>query len=102
MSSLSQQFRPGDPDFHRYPLLDQLHQTLRSVIRRPTHNGSVPNNPANDDVHPELRRAARFAPRQLVGRRTYRLIRALSALRPRPAISDAEVITLGSGGARPR
>jgi acetyl esterase/lipase len=57
----------------------------------------VPNNPANDDVHPELRRAARFAPRQLVGRRTYRLIRALSTLRSRPAISDAEVITLGSG-----
>ncbi len=63
------------------------------MIRRPTHTGSVPNN----DVHPDLRRAARFAPRQMVGPRTYRVIRALSTLRSRPAISDAEVITLGSG-----
>jgi acetyl esterase/lipase len=61
----------------------------------------VPNNPPNNDVHPDvhpdLNRAARFAPRQMVGPRNYRLIRALSTLRSRRAMSDAEVITLGSG-----
>jgi len=51
----------------------------------------------NDDVHPELRRIARFTPRHLVGPRTFRLIRALQALRQRRTPSDAEVITLSSG-----
>jgi acetyl esterase/lipase len=55
--------------------------------------GSVPNN----DVHPDLRRIARFTPRRLVGPRTLPLIRRLMALRDRRTKSDAEVITLSSG-----
>ena len=51
----------------------------------------------NDDVHPDLRRIARFAPRQLVGPRSLRVIRALSGLRQRRSASDVEVITLRSG-----
>ncbi len=50
-----------------------------------------------EDFHPDLRRAARIAPRQMVGPWTYRLIRALSKLAPRRAARDPEVITLGSG-----
>jgi acetyl esterase/lipase len=53
----------------------------------------VPNN----DVHPDLRRIARFAPRQLVGPRSLRVIRALSGLTQRRSASGVEVITLGSG-----
>jgi acetyl esterase/lipase len=53
----------------------------------------VPNN----DVHPDLRRIARFAPRQLVGPRSLRVIRALSGLTERRSASGVEVITLGSG-----
>jgi acetyl esterase/lipase len=53
----------------------------------------VPNN----DVHPDLRRIARLAPRQLVSPRSLRLIRALSGLTQRGSASDVEVITLGSG-----
>jgi acetyl esterase/lipase len=52
----------------------------------------VPNN----DVHPELRRIARFAPRQTVSPRTLRLMRFLTASRAKPG-SDVEVLTLGSG-----
>ena len=55
--------------------------------------GSVPDN----DVHPDLRRTARFTPQHLVGPRTFRLIRALQALRQRRTPSDAEVISLSSG-----
>src|SRR5277367_3242114 len=51
----------------------------------------------NTDVHPDLRRIARFAPRQLVGPRSLRVIRALSGLIQRRSASDVEVITLGSG-----
>ncbi|OBG65659.1 alpha/beta hydrolase [Mycobacterium sp. E3339] len=51
------------------------------------------------EVHPDLQRIARFAPRRLVGRRTLPIMRASMALRERlgrPA-RDVEVITLGSG-----
>src|SRR5947209_1945652 len=59
--------------------------------------GSVPT----DDVHPDLRRIARIAPRALIGPRTFPVMRALSGLtgrlrRPDPS-SGVEVITLGSG-----
>ena len=50
----------------------------------------------NNDVHPDLRRIARFTPRQLVGPRSLPLIRALSGLQ-RDKASDVEVITLASG-----
>ncbi|HEY0225004.1 MAG TPA: alpha/beta hydrolase, partial [Mycobacterium sp.] len=51
----------------------------------------------NSDVHPDLRRIARFAPRQMITPRTLRLVRALSGLRQADADGDVEVITLGSG-----
>ncbi|HVQ83458.1 MAG TPA: alpha/beta hydrolase [Mycobacterium sp.] len=55
----------------------------------------------NDDVHPDLRRIARIAPRQLVGPRSLPIMRALSGLTERllspGASGDVEVITLGSG-----
>jgi acetyl esterase/lipase len=55
----------------------------------------------DDAVHPDLRRAARLAPRGLVGPRTLPVVRALSALigrlRPTDAPDDVEAITLGSG-----
>jgi acetyl esterase/lipase len=53
----------------------------------------------NNDVHPDLRRIARFAPRQLVGPRTLPIIRALMALRARRGGSGTpvEVSALGSG-----
>jgi len=64
------------------------------MIRCPTHTGSV----SNEDFHPDLRRAARFAPRRTVGPRLLPVLRAMSKLRFRSsAPSDAEVITLGSG-----
>jgi acetyl esterase/lipase len=53
----------------------------------------VPNN----DVHPDLRRVARIAPRRTVGPRVLPLLRVLSKLRFRGTSNDAEVITLGSG-----
>lgn len=57
--------------------------------------------PDSDDVHPDLRRIARFAPHGLIGPRTLPLIRTLSALiwrvRGARAANDVEVITLGSG-----
>jgi acetyl esterase/lipase len=57
----------------------------------------VPNN----DVHPDLRRIARIAPRRLVGPRSLPIMRALSGLTGRlqgpGGSSDVEVITLGSG-----
>lgn len=54
----------------------------------------------NDDVHPDLRRTARLAPRHLIGPRTLPIMRALGGLserRRKPDPSDVEVITLGSG-----
>jgi acetyl esterase/lipase len=54
----------------------------------------------NTDVHPDLRRIARIAPRQLISPRILPIIRALTVLRERrnPGASrHAEVITLGSG-----
>jgi acetyl esterase/lipase len=57
-----------------------------------THNGSMPTS----DVHPDLRRIARVAPRTLVGPRTLWLARALTALR-RSRVDDVEVLTLDSG-----
>jgi acetyl esterase/lipase len=59
----------------------------------------MPDNP-NDDVHRDLRRIARFAPRRLVGPRTLPLMRALIALngfRRSGAPDGVEVITVGSG-----
>ena len=64
---------------------------------RAGHTGSVPNT----DVHPDLRRIARIAPRRIVGRRTLPIVRALNGLRVRRrkpgASGDVEVVTLGSG-----
>jgi acetyl esterase/lipase len=54
----------------------------------------------NDDVHPDLRRIARLAPRHLIGPRSLPILRALSGLtgRDKPDPSHGvEVITLGSG-----
>ncbi|MGO9927173.1 MAG: alpha/beta hydrolase [Mycobacterium sp.] len=51
----------------------------------------------DDDVHPDLRRIARIAPRHLIGPRTLPLVRLLQALREGDAPSDVEVLTLGSG-----
>jgi acetyl esterase/lipase len=48
------------------------------------------------DVHPDLRRFARFAPRHLVGARTLPVIRVLMRGR-RSAPADIEVFTLASG-----
>jgi acetyl esterase/lipase len=50
----------------------------------------------SQDFHPDLRRAARIAPRQLVGPRVLPLMRVLSKLTV-GAARDVEVITLGSG-----
>jgi acetyl esterase/lipase len=53
---------------------------------------------ANLDVHRDLRRIVRIAPRQLVGPRTLPLVRTLSALiRGRGPSDDVEVLTLESG-----
>jgi acetyl esterase/lipase len=53
---------------------------------------------ASIDIHPDLRRIARIAPRQLVGPRTLPLVRVLSArLRGRGPSDDVEVLTLESG-----
>ncbi|MGD1172312.1 alpha/beta hydrolase [Mycobacterium seoulense] len=53
----------------------------------------------NTDVHPDLQRIARFAPRRLVGPRTLRIMRAAMAVRDRLAkpVPGVEVITLSSG-----
>ena len=55
----------------------------------------------NTDVHPELRRIVRVAPRRIVGPRTLPIVRALDGLRVRlrkpSASGDVEVVTLGSG-----
>ncbi|MGZ4513920.1 MAG: alpha/beta hydrolase [Mycobacterium sp.] len=53
----------------------------------------------NTDVHPDLKRVARFAPRRLVGPRTLPIMRAGIALWGRLGrpVRDVEVITLGSG-----
>jgi acetyl esterase/lipase len=54
----------------------------------------------NDDVHPDLRRIARFAPRHMIGPRSLAIMRALGGLserRRKPGPPDVEVITLGSG-----
>jgi acetyl esterase/lipase len=51
----------------------------------------------NSDVHPDLRRIARIAPRRLITPRTLPIIRKLVALRARRSSGDVEVITLGSG-----
>lgn len=54
----------------------------------------------NSDVHPDLRRIARIAPRQLVSRRSLSTIRVLTGLRERRnagASRHAEVLTLASG-----
>ncbi|PXX05195.1 alpha/beta hydrolase [Mycolicibacterium moriokaense] len=51
----------------------------------------------SSDFHPELRRIARFAPRQPVSSRTFPVIRALSRLQELRAPDDVEVLTLASG-----
>jgi acetyl esterase/lipase len=52
---------------------------------------------SGDDIHPNLRRIARLAPRRLVGPRTLPLMRALMGLTWRRTPSDVEVLTLSSG-----
>ncbi|HZC93640.1 MAG TPA: alpha/beta hydrolase [Mycobacterium sp.] len=49
------------------------------------------------DFHPDLRRVARLAPRAMVGPRSLRLIRKLSALQQRKTPDGVEVLTLSSG-----
>ncbi len=49
------------------------------------------------DFHPELRRVARFTPRQAVSPRTLPMIRALFGLQRGRGDADVEVITLSSG-----
>ncbi|BBX64611.1 esterase [Mycobacterium saskatchewanense] len=55
----------------------------------------------NNDVHPDLRRIARIAPRRMVGARTLPVMRAVSGLterlRGRGPAEDVEAITLSSG-----
>lgn len=56
--------------------------------------GAVPNT----DVHPDLRRISRFAPKALVGPRTLPLIRRLGGLvAHRAAPPNVEVVSLGPG-----
>jgi acetyl esterase/lipase len=49
------------------------------------------------DFHPDLRRAARLAPRSFIGPRSLRLIRTLSDLVRAKTPDGVEVLTLGSG-----
>jgi acetyl esterase/lipase len=51
---------------------------------------------ATTDIHPELRKAARFAPRALISARTLPVIRLLTGLQ-RSRTDDVEVLTLESG-----
>ncbi|OBG20597.1 alpha/beta hydrolase [Mycobacterium sp. 852002-51057_SCH5723018] len=54
----------------------------------------------NNDVHPDLRRVARIAPRHIIGPRTLPIVRTLSGLTGRfrqPDASGVEVIALESG-----
>jgi acetyl esterase/lipase len=49
------------------------------------------------DVHPDLRRVARLAPRSMIGPRSLRLIRTLSSLVRVKDLDGVEALTLGSG-----
>jgi acetyl esterase/lipase len=49
------------------------------------------------DFHPDLRKVARLAPRALIGPRSLKVIRALSALQRDRSHGDIEILTLGSG-----
>lgn len=49
------------------------------------------------DFHPELRRVARFAPRQLITPLTLPLFRAATNLMERRTPGDVEALTLSSG-----
>jgi acetyl esterase/lipase len=54
----------------------------------------------NNDVHPDLRRIARVAPRHIIGPRTLSIVRTMSGLTARlrqPDSSGVEVIALDSG-----
>ncbi|MCV7344773.1 alpha/beta hydrolase [Mycolicibacterium rhodesiae] len=51
---------------------------------------------ANTDIHPELRKAARFTPRALISPRTLPVLRRLTGLQ-RPKNDGVEVLTLESG-----
>jgi acetyl esterase/lipase len=51
---------------------------------------------ATTDIHPELRKAARFVPRKLISARTLPVIRRLTGLQ-RPNNEGVEVLTLESG-----
>jgi hypothetical protein len=51
---------------------------------------------SNADIHPELRRVARFVPRQIVFRRSLPILRKLQNLR-KPNNSGIEVLTLPCG-----
>lgn len=63
------------------------------------HQAEMDTGPMpNTDVHPDLRSFARFAPRQIIGRRTLPVIRALTGLTVRRrAPADVEVVILASG-----
>src|ERR1700727_1329516 len=78
---------------HHFPNPWAWYTHADRVIRSRGHTGSVPNS----DVHPDLRRIARFAPRQLITPRSLRLVRALSGLILGDSDTEAEAITLGSG-----
>jgi len=52
---------------------------------------------ANTDIHPELRRIARFTPRRLIYGWTLPMVRKLSVLADRRAPDGVEVLTLPSG-----
>lgn len=59
----------------------------------------MPQSP-NNDVHPDLRRIARFAPRRMISPRMLRPIRVMTGLRGRlgsRAAEGVEVLTLPSG-----
>lgn len=56
------------------------------------------NDIVNDEVHPDLRRIARFAPRRLAGPRLLPVMRRAAKLtRPRRTPAGVEVLTLASG-----
>lgn len=54
-------------------------------------------NPDVSAIHPDLAKAARFLPRALVNKHSFRLIRNLHVLQTRQTTGNVEVLTLASG-----
>jgi acetyl esterase/lipase len=52
----------------------------------------------NEDFHPDLRRIARFAPRQMVSHRTLPLMRAVASLHLPGRHEDVEIVRFSGGG----